>query len=129
MSHDAGVITNPGTAPQDPLFFLLHCNVDRLWAKWQWAFRLHDPAAARAFTAGPDPPRSPPRRPPLAVERTASRRRGPPPLPEAGWPPSPMTDAPGTSPRVRDAIDYFGLTTSAHLGFAYDDVPFQMGGI
>lgn len=24
------------TAVRDPLFFLLHCNVDRLWAKWQW---------------------------------------------------------------------------------------------
>jgi tyrosinase len=27
------------TAVRDPVFFLLHCNVDRLWAKWQW---LHD---------------------------------------------------------------------------------------
>ncbi|MCD2443370.1 tyrosinase family protein [Agromyces sp. SYSU K20354] len=52
MSHISGVITDPGTAPQDPLFFLLHCNVDRLWAKWQWAFRRHDPAAARSFATG-----------------------------------------------------------------------------
>ena len=26
----------PELAPRDPLFFLLHCNVDRVWAKWQW---------------------------------------------------------------------------------------------
>lgn len=25
----------PGTSPNDPVFFLHHCNVDRLWAKWQ----------------------------------------------------------------------------------------------
>ena len=25
----------PGTSPNDPIFFLHHCNVDRIWAKWQ----------------------------------------------------------------------------------------------
>ena len=30
-----GSISSIGTAAKDPLFFLLHCNVDRLWAKWQ----------------------------------------------------------------------------------------------
>jgi len=25
----------PGTSPNDPVFFLHHCNVDRLWALWQ----------------------------------------------------------------------------------------------
>ena len=34
-----GQISSAATAPADPLFFLLHCNVDRLWARWQW---LHD---------------------------------------------------------------------------------------
>ena len=23
------------TSPNDPLFFLNHCNVDRIWAEWQ----------------------------------------------------------------------------------------------
>ena len=27
----------PGTSPNDPVFYLNHCNVDRLWAKWQHA--------------------------------------------------------------------------------------------
>ena len=27
----------PGTSPNDPVFFLQHCNVDRLWAEWQAA--------------------------------------------------------------------------------------------
>jgi hypothetical protein len=26
----------PGTSPNDPVFFLHHCNVDRLWALWQF---------------------------------------------------------------------------------------------
>lgn len=30
---------SPAIAPRDPLFFFLHSNVDRLWARWQW---LHD---------------------------------------------------------------------------------------
>ena len=25
----------PGTSPNDPVFFLNHCNVDRIWAAWQ----------------------------------------------------------------------------------------------
>ena len=41
-----------GTAssPNDPAFFLLHCNVDRLWAQWQ---RLHPAEAPYAGPAGP----------------------------------------------------------------------------
>ena len=31
-----GFINDVGTAARDPLFFMLHANVDRLWAKWQW---------------------------------------------------------------------------------------------
>ena len=25
----------PGTSPNDPIFFLHHCNIDRIWAAWQ----------------------------------------------------------------------------------------------
>ena len=32
-SFDVGFIREIGTAVRDPLFFLLHANVDRLWAK------------------------------------------------------------------------------------------------
>jgi tyrosinase len=38
------------TSPNDPAFFLLHCNVDRLWAEWQ---RLHPTAAPYTGPAGP----------------------------------------------------------------------------
>lgn len=26
---------SPGTSPNDPVFFLNHCNVDRIWSQWQ----------------------------------------------------------------------------------------------
>jgi len=35
VSFSSGPINYPPTATQDPLFFLLHANVDRLWALWQ----------------------------------------------------------------------------------------------
>lgn len=38
----------PGTSPNDPVFFLHHCNVDRLWALWQYAH----PASAYAPASG-----------------------------------------------------------------------------
>ncbi|QIG38706.1 tyrosinase family protein [Microbacterium sp. 4R-513] len=127
MAHLSGVITDPGTAPQDPLFFLLHCNVDRLWAKWQWAFRRHDPGAARAYAMSATLPghrigdRLWPWGGPLQAPRPTT-------APGGQLNTSPMTDAPGLSPRIRDTIDYLGTVAPAHLGFAYDDVPFQLVG-
>ena len=32
-----------GSSPRDPLFFLLHANVDRAWAEWQARFDRFDP--------------------------------------------------------------------------------------
>lgn len=33
--NDSFALANPKTAANDPLFFLLHANVDRLWEKWR----------------------------------------------------------------------------------------------
>lgn len=33
-----GYINYVPVAPKDPLFFLLHCNVDRLWSMWQFIY-------------------------------------------------------------------------------------------
>lgn len=41
----------PGTSPNDPVFFLHHCNVDRLW--WQW--QLQHPIAGYEPTSGGPP--------------------------------------------------------------------------
>ncbi len=40
----------PGTSPNDPIFFLHHCNVDRLWAEWQ---RMHPSADYQPQSGGP----------------------------------------------------------------------------
>ena len=52
-----GQISAPDTAPADPLFFMLHCNIDRLWARWQWlADRwADDDAASYPFLGNGDP--------------------------------------------------------------------------
>lgn len=40
----------PGTSPNDPVFFLHHCNVDRIWALWQHA---HPASAYLPASGGP----------------------------------------------------------------------------
>jgi tyrosinase len=130
-----GSIRAVQTAATDPLFFLLHCNVDRLWAKWQrlyWRFNTEDPAtyprqgspgATRighrledtmwpwngvTGTGGPDDKNPRPRTAPGG------------PLAD-----SPTTDAPGREPKVRHMIDYQGvIAPGKRLGFGYDDVRF-----
>ena len=55
-----GSISSIGTAAKDPLFFLLHCNVDRLWALWQRQNGRFDPAlAASSGRSKPDRSQSP----------------------------------------------------------------------
>lgn len=126
-----GPIRNPPTAPRDPLFFLLHNNVDRLWATWQWLQKRFDPADldAYGFPGRAGDPRS---------TRIGHN------LLDTMWPwngvtvsprpstaprmPFPLTllTTPGNRPTVRSMIDYQGLhDPSAGLGFDYDSVPYQ----
>jgi tyrosinase len=128
-----GSISIIRTAVKDPLFFMLHANVDRLWAKWQWARKRFDVTSTKAFSAqgkAGDPGANrvghnlddtmwpwnqvtTPPRPPAAPGGTLA--------------PSPLTSAPGLSPTVGDLIDYQGvLTPPSRLGFDYDDVPFEI---
>jgi len=119
-----GSIRSIGTAARDPLFFLLHTNVDRLWAKWQRQFirflatqpGSYDNTSTRTghrlddtmwpwnrVTGGSRPPTAPGG--PLATSSTVS--------------------APGLAPFVRDMFDYQGgFSPTARLGFDYDDVRF-----
>jgi tyrosinase len=60
------MISNIGTAARDPLFFLLHANIDRLWAKWQWMFRR--------FNIRPTPPPFHPERGSATGRRTRCGR-------------------------------------------------------
>jgi tyrosinase len=119
-----GSIQSPPTAPKDPLFFLLHCNVDRLWAKWQRKFGRFNPAQAASYDNAPHPIGhnlpdtmwpwngiTGPPRPPTAPGGTLAQ--------------SPCVGAPGLQPRVRDCLDFQGsVNANSGMGFSYDDVPF-----
>jgi tyrosinase len=119
-----GSISSIGTAARDPLFFLLHCNVDRLWAKWQRQNGRFNSTQAASYDNTPSPIGhnlpdtmwpwngiTGPPRPPTAPGGTLA--------------PSLIVSAPGLSPRVRDMLDYQGsVSAAAKMGFDYDDVPF-----
>lgn len=132
-----GPINDPATAPKDPLFFLLHANVDRLWAFWQWFNKRTDSASSDSYsTAG-----APPGRPGLIGHNLGdtlwpwNQSRTPPrptfPVPRGPFPTSPITTRPGAQPTVRDMIDWQGVHGGDPLGFDYDDVPFELhaGGV
>ncbi len=128
----SGLIQSPGTAAGDPLFFLLHGNVDRLWAQWQWhEGRFDGEAADTYFYRG---------RSGDAVQTRVGHN-----LHDTMWPWNGVTGGmrPLTAPRqplaaglvagppgvptVGDLIDYQGQGGSPPCGFDYDDVPFEMG--
>jgi tyrosinase len=120
-----GSIDNPATAPKDPLFFLLHCNVDRLWAKWQRKFARFDLAVPASFdeiaTSRPGHKLSDTMWPWNGV--TGHTR--PPTAPGGPMSASPCVTAPGPQPRVEDMLDYQGeIASGSELGFDYDDALF-----
>ena len=94
-----------GTAARDPLF-MLHANVDRLWAKWQWIHKRTNPAQARSFAAA-SPNRVGHR---LADTMWPWNGATSPPRPSTApggrFPASTLTTAPGVRPTVRSMIDY-----------------------
>jgi tyrosinase len=122
-----GSISSIGTAARDPLFFLLHANVDRLWAKWQQQVGRFDAANAQSFDAN------------LPGGNRVGHN-----LPDTMWPwngvttpprpstapggslaASPCVSAPGGQPVVRQMLDFQGrVSFASRLGFDYDDVPF-----
>lgn len=129
----SGSVSRIDTAAKDPLFFLLHTNVDRLWAKWQWIKKRFDITSTATYThlgsAGPSNP--------IRVGHNLNDTMWPwnqvtggdRPMtaPGGNFPHSLITNAPGPTPRVRDMIDYQGLKSPAsRLGFDYDDVPFEL---
>ena len=120
-----GFISSIGTAARDPLFFLLHCNVDRLWAKWQRQFGRFNPAVAASFDGAANP---------LGHNLTdtmwpwngITTPPRPPTAPGGSLAASPCVSAPGPQPRVSQSLDYQGnVNAVSRLGFDYDDVPFS----
>ena len=120
-----GSISSIATAARDPLFFLLHCNVDRLWAKWQKQNGRFNSATAASFSGSGSNPighNLPDTMWPWNGVTTPPR---PPTAPGGTMAPSSLVSAPGLQPRVRQMLDYPGTVTATNrLGFDYDDVPF-----
>ncbi|QDV15470.1 Tyrosinase [Gimesia panareensis] len=119
-----GPISSVPTAARDPLFFLLHCNVDRLWAKWQRKNDRYDPDSPEAYSTSPQP-----------INHnltdslwpwngvTGSGR--PPTAPGGALASSLAVSAPGPMPLVLNTLDYQGnLSNLDRFGYDYDDVEF-----
>ena len=127
----SGRIRRPATAAGDPLFFLLHCNVDRIWAQWQQLADRYDGTQPDTYfyrgaagsagatrighnlldtmwpwnnvTASPRPTTAP--RHPLRASLVVA--------------------SPPDAPRVGDLIDYQGRNGAPPCGFDYDNVPYH----
>ena len=120
-----GSINDIGTAARDPLFFLLHCNVDRLWAKWQLQNSRFNSAQAASYDSNPGNPIGHNLPDTMWPWNGITGPPRPPTAPGGPMASSPCVSAPGPTPRVRDMLDYLGKVSAAGLmGFSYDDVPF-----
>ena len=121
----SGWISSIPTAARDPLFFLLHCNVDRLWAKWQWLGTHFDPAVANNYDSAaatrigwhlPDS---------MWPWNGVTTPPRPPTAPGGGLAASACVPVPGAAPIVSSQLDFQGrVAAGSRLGFDYDDVPY-----
>ena len=120
-----GSISAIPSAARDPLFFLLHCNVDRLWAKWQRQFGRFNAAQAASYTGDPGNPIGHNLNDTMWPWNGITGPPRPPTAPGGAMAASPCASAPGPQPRVRDSLDFQGsVNPAARMGFDYDDVPF-----
>ncbi|EOR93425.1 Tyrosinase [Arcticibacter svalbardensis MN12-7] len=131
-----GQISDIGKAPADPLFFMLHSNVDRLWAKWQWIMtgQRFDPIDINAYphlgsgnsTVGGE----------FGIGNFSDDTMWPwngifvQPRPITGpnttFPLSPFLTVPSQTPDLKSMIDYHGQKNlSANLGFDYHGVRYD----
>jgi tyrosinase len=125
----SGYVSSIPTAARDPLFFLLHANVDRLWAKWQWARNRFDISQVSTYTTAGSPnvnqdgiKLNDTMWPWNGITNTGGR---PPTAPGGTFAPSSSVTAPGLMPKVSQTIDFHGVKAlPSNLGSAYDDVPF-----
>jgi tyrosinase len=120
-----GFIRFIGTAAKDPLFFMLHCNVDRLWAKWQKQNGRFDSNVAASYFGDPNNPINHNLNDTMWPWNGITGPPRPPTAPGGAMASSPCVSAPGAQPRVRSSLDYQGvINASAREGFDYDDVRF-----
>jgi tyrosinase len=117
-----GSISSIPTAARDPLFFLLHANVDCLWAKWQRQNNRFSPNVAGSFHNDGSNPIGHNLQDTMWPWNGITGPPRPPTAPGGGMAASPSVSAPGTQPRVRSSLDYQGrVNLASRLGFDYDD--------
>jgi tyrosinase len=120
-----GSISSIGTAAKDPLFFLLHANVDRLWAKWQRKNGRFNPATPASFDNSGGNPIGHNLPDTMWPWNGITGGQRPPTAPGGAMAASPCVGAPGPQPKVQDPLDFQGaIGASARMGFDYDDVKF-----
>jgi tyrosinase len=127
-----GWMSSIPTAAKDPLFFLLHCNVDRLWAKWQWhehRFKTPDPDSylyAGSVTSTPHTRIGHNALDTMWPWNGVTGDPRPPTAPIHPFPAASPAAAPASAPTVGEMIDFQGRADpSRRLGFDYDDVPYE----
>lgn len=103
-------------APRDPLFFSLHCNVDRLWARWQWlqanGFDLTHPHGYDLQQSHDSPP--PGLFPSVGANRTLGQY-----VEDTMWPWDDVTGGSGTSERpALSNLNPFPIVLGGVLPFA-----------
>ncbi|WP_298754883.1 tyrosinase family protein [uncultured Psychroserpens sp.] len=148
-----GLVADIGKDPVDPLFFMLHGNVDRLWALWQRKYKRINATESQTYPyqGAYNGLRGGQFRFPnnddignfaldtlwpwdLDHEATRPGRRwnfqhpigsGSVPQINLTFPDSPVGVAPGTSPTVESTVDYQGrLDNGNSWGFDYDHIPY-----
>ncbi|MCZ6618944.1 MAG: tyrosinase family protein [Gammaproteobacteria bacterium] len=127
-----GRINNVPVAPEDPLFFLLHCNVDRLWAVWQNMFDRDDQNDTRTYPYQQAGDANPweiitARQWPWDGGLSKPGNLLPPGTRKENFTTSDIAlNFPNNSPKLEDAIDPYAHHNQDHyLGFGYDDVPYN----
>jgi tyrosinase len=129
-----GWLSSLSTAVRDPLFFLLHANVDRLWARWQWVNSRFSTTSTASYSplgtfpgSGSTPIGS-------YINDTMWPWNGvtgaprPSTAPGGAFPASTVyPSSPPTTPRPFNNIDYRTNPPGslAGMGFSYDDIPFS----
>lgn len=130
-----------GSSPRDPIFFMLHANVDRAWAEWQARFDRFDSTAASSYYAqGAYPGDSDPNRLPKGSyaedtmwpwsqddgSSTPTDTRDD--WPGSGWAMPVSTSANGsvTNPSPASMVDYLSVNGGipSH-GACYDEISFS----
>jgi tyrosinase len=115
-----------GSAVRDPVFFMLHANVDRLWAKWQWIKHRARSTDPDAFTETPPSHVGHHLGDTMWPWNGITGRPRPSTAPGGPFPTSAVAAAPGLTPKVEAMMDHLAVTGGEPLGYAYDDVPFQL---